>query len=511
MRALLVMLVAGALLAAAPAARATDVIVVGPNGTRTVDDPYLPAPEADDGAIASGTCHASRRATTVARSAATRPTVSGTVDRVVAAGAVTPQQGDAWKATYRQARTVVQGLQGARRRELRGAVGVLEGLVLRRELTATRMPAAFLQLQRNIEWWSAHDPPPAPVPSKRPCAGGAGLGGARVTFAGDPVILQWYPGQGLAIQPLATFGKANALWSTCAPGATPGVACRRDELKALLDRMVALGARRGGFLAWEYLFAFGGGRAPWISGITQGTAIQALTRGAQLLGDPAYVNAARDALGAFDAAPPVGVRVPADGGSHYLLYSFAPRLRVLNAFLQALVGIFDFAQATGDAHAHALFAAGDRAARRELPRFDTGAWSRYAQGGSESDLGYHKLVRDFLRSLCTRTGAGGYCALATRFDRYLHERTRVGVRRPGRAVRGRAVALRVTLSKISCVTLRIRRGSRVVGARSLVLARGTHRLPIRPGHAGVHTVEVQARDLAGHVTTVTRTLSVRSR
>ena len=381
--------------------------------------------------------------------------------------------------------------------------------MLRRALPAVRMPAAFLQLGRNAEWWSANDPPSAPQPERRPCAGAAGLGGARVTFPGDPVIYQWYPGQGLALQPLATFGRANALWAACGPEPTPGLACKPEELRLLLDRMIAVAGRRGnGFLAWEYLFSFGGGRAPWISGLAQGTGIQAFTRGAQLLGNPAYLEVARQALGAFEAPPPTGVRVAADGGAHYLLYSYAPGLRVLNAFLQALVGIYDFAQAAQDPRATALFNAGDRAARRALPRFDTGAWSRYAQGGAESDLGYHRLVRDFLRSLCTRTGTAAYCAMRTRFDRYLHERTRVAVRLTGRRRAGRTLAVRVTLSKLSCVTLRLHRGGDVVVARTLVLPRGTRTLPVLLARSGRHVVEVQARDLMNHRTTVRRTLTV---
>ena len=36
-----------------------------------------------------------------------------------------------------------------------------------------------------------------------------------VVFAGSPVILEYYPGRGLQIQPLANFGKANAAWSSC--------------------------------------------------------------------------------------------------------------------------------------------------------------------------------------------------------------------------------------------------------------------------------------------------------
>ena len=51
-----------------------------------------------------------------------------------------------------------------------------------------------------------------------------------------------------------------------------------------LDRLGALGARRSGFLAWEYYFAYGSGSPPWVSGMTQATAIQALSRGYRALG-----------------------------------------------------------------------------------------------------------------------------------------------------------------------------------------------------------------------------------
>jgi hypothetical protein len=91
---------------------------------------------------------------------------------------------------------------------------------------------------------------------------------------------------------------------------------------------------------------------------------------------------------------------------------------VLNGFLQSLVGLYDFAQASGDPTAGALFDAGNREAQREVPHYDTGRWSLYTRG-LLSDINYHRLVRDFLRSLCDRTGAGVYCATAERFTRYL--------------------------------------------------------------------------------------------
>ncbi|MDP9399555.1 MAG: D-glucuronyl C5-epimerase family protein, partial [Actinomycetota bacterium] len=406
--------------------------------------------------------------------------------------------------THRRARALAARLTGLRRQELGAAVAGVEDLAARGLLTVSRMPAAFLTLQRNAEFWPERSFPRPPQPSRRPCAGAAGLGGARVTFEGDPVIFQWYAGQGLQIQPLANFGKANALWRE-------GEA---EALRALLDRMLALGAQRGSFLAWEYAFAFGGGRAPWISGLAQGTGIQALTRGAELLDEPRYLAAARRALGAFEAAPPLGVRVRESGGSHYLIYSYAPGLRVLNGFLQALVGLFEHAEATGDRRAQRLFAAGDRAARRAVPRFDTGAWSLYSAGGRESDLGYHRLVRDFLRSLCERTRAGVYCSTERRFTRYLGEPTRLALPPLPRVRAGATASLRFTLSKVSCVLLTVRRTDapgRIVHRATLVLGRGGHALPFRPLGAGEYLVEVEARDLVDHRTRLATTLVTRPR
>jgi D-glucuronyl C5-epimerase C-terminus len=418
------------------------------------------------------------------------PTVSGTVDAAVTAGTVTPDQGAAYKATYTKARSVVRHLPASRKRELRGAMSVVEGLVKRDALPAARMPAAFTQLERNVEWWTAHGPP----------ASSAATGGLpRVAFPGDPIVLQWYPGQGLAIQWLATFGKANALWQ----------AQRTDELRLLLDRAIALAGRRGnGLLSWEYLLAFGGGRAPWVSSIAQGTGIQAFTRGAQLLGNPAYLDVARQALGLFETPPPTGIAVDADGGRHYLLYSFAPRMRVLNAFLQSLVGVLDLAQATGDPGAQTVYNLGNIAAQHELPRFDTGAWSLYAQDGAESTLNYHELVTGFLGSLCTRTANPAYCAAQTRFTAYLHQPPRVAISFGGPRRPRRTMTVRVALSKVSTVALRVRRGSRVILARDLTLRRGTHGFTLKPSRRGTLTVDVEARDLAGNAASVGRTVRV---
>ena len=162
-------------------------------------------------------------------------------------------------------------------------------------------------------------------------------------------------------------------------------------------------------------------RAPWISGMTQGTAIQAYSRAAVRLQNPPYFEIARAALGVFRTPPPEGVRVDTPVGAQYVQYSFAPQLHILNGFVQALNGLFDFASLANDAEGRALFAAGEAQARVEVPTFDTGAWSLY-RPGEESDLGYHKLLRDFLRNLCARVSEPAvYCTEADKLTSYLFQ------------------------------------------------------------------------------------------
>ena len=73
---------------------------------------------------------------------------------------------------------------------------------------------------------------------------------------------------------------------------------------------------------------------------------------------------------------------------------------------------------------------------------DTGAWSLYSPA-READLGYHRLARDFLRSLCARLGrtdaarAAPYCRMAERFEGYLHQPPRLSLGLPAGRPRAR--------------------------------------------------------------------------
>jgi D-glucuronyl C5-epimerase-like protein len=302
------------------------------------------------------------------------------------------------------------------------------------------------------------------------------------------VIWQYYPGQGIELQMLANFGKLNALWS----------GKRRAALRTLVDQLLPLAADRGGWPAFEYYFKFAGGKPPWTSAISQGTAIQALARAGQLLGDPGLTAFAQSALAAFEQPPPAGVREDTPGGPFYLIYSFNPRELVLNAHLQALVGLYDLAQLTGDQRALGLFQQGDAEAQAVLPRYDTGAWSMYDQS-RESDLSYHDLVTSFLQNLCKRTATPVYCDTATRFRAYRSTAPTASTAKA--TIRAGAPAkLSFSVDKIARVGLTVTDAAGATAfATSAVVGRGQRSYTwSRPGAAGAYTVRVTPTDLAGN-------------
>lgn len=398
-------LAAGVAVAALPApALAGEVLVVDGSQALRRDDPLVPARAVSDlpSPPPSGTAPpVAAAASRQGERAVERALRTAVRSRRLGAG-----RGRALTRAYRHALALARRLPARRAVELRYVVGALERLALSGRLIPSRIPVAFAQLERNARYW-----PRLPFPAA----------GDRVSFRGSEVLYQYFPGRGLQLHPLGTFIKANLIHSACVKR---DARCRPAALAGLLDEMSRYAAWRGrSFVAWEYAFYFGGGSPPWMSGMAQATAIQALARAGGLLGRPRYVDLARAALGAFETPPPLGVRTRGPhGGIHYLQYSFASRLFIFNAFTQSLLRLRDFAQLTGDPRAGGLFSLAEPELRRELPDSDTGSWSRYSYRGRASTPEYHELLREVLQGMCDRRVADVYCDYATRYRSYQERR-----------------------------------------------------------------------------------------
>ena len=191
-----------------------------------------------------------------------------------------------------------------------------------------------------------------------------------------------------------------------------------------------------------------------------------------------------------------------------LQYTFAPTTDIINAFLQTLIGLYDFTQVSHSATAAALFAAGNAQAQAELPSFDTGAWSLY-QPGIEDPLSYHQLVTGFLQQLCTRTQAPVYCTTAQHFQAY--ETTPPALTQLTRRARDKGTfALRFRLSKISHVGMTVTNDAdRTVFATSASFGYGVRSFTIpRIKKAGTYGVVLAATDLAGNFGRITGNLQI---
>jgi hypothetical protein len=500
--------VAFAILAIAAPAHASPVLHWDGQTLEQREDPALPPPSLSDPPAPPGPC-----ADPQPRLRASATSVNLAIDRARSRKQITPEAAAAYKKSYSSAKTTRGKMSaGSYRNELSSVISRLEQIAAADRLTGSRMAALFLQLDRNAEFWGGDPKFPAreDVPEE-PCqpASSGGRAGSRIQFYGSQIIFQYYPGNGLQIQPLANFGKANGLYTACR---RKEERCDEAALRVLLDELVAIRSSRGGFTTWEYFFPFGGGSPPWVSGMAQGTAIQALTRGSILLKEPSYMTHAKAAIGIFEKATPTGVRVRGEGGgNHYALYSFAPGLKVLNAFLQTITGIYDYAKTAKDDRAMRLFRLGDRSARREVPRYDTGAWSLYSQGGAESNLNYHNVVTDFMENLCSRTKASVYCQKADRFNAYRTAAPKVSYTGPSSTRTGRRTALGFTLNKVSCATATIKdAGGTQVYRSQIKFFRGRRSFTWQPRKAGTYKLEIDVLDLRKNRTVVTRTITVKN-
>jgi D-glucuronyl C5-epimerase-like protein len=503
------------LLAFAAPASASEVLRVTAGGVVPENDPALPGAAADLQAPPATSCSkpaAPALPPPVPRSAALASSVNRVLRSDYEKGALTAEVYNDYKDIYAKAVSTYRRLSGTRRLNLASVVGSLDRIAHNGSLTVSRMPALFTQLDHNTQFWPSKPLPRIPPPTPSPCRYFAKKSGfvtpVRYVFDDGPLIYEYYPGYGLQLQALANWGKVNALAGACVGVYGPNVPCEPDKLKTYLDAMVSIASKRGNATTWEYWFPFSGGTPPWTSGLSQGTAITALVRGAQVLKDPHYLEVARDAVGIFTTPAPLGVRTSAFGGSWYAEYSFAPRLFILNGFLQALNGIWDLAEATKSAHVRAIYTRGSRAAKHAIHHYDTGAWSLYTLGGNEDDLGYHRLVRDFLKGLCERTKDRVYCHYSNRFTDYLHEHEKLRFLGASGRV-GRSLALTFRLSKISCVTVTVKRGGATAFRSRLLMPYGTHSFSWIPRSAGTYTVTFTAYDYLNHLTVDSGKVTVR--
>jgi heparosan-N-sulfate-glucuronate 5-epimerase len=178
---------------------------------------------------------------------------------------------------------------------------------------------------------------------------------------------------------------------------------------------------------WEYRTPL---KAPWYSGLAQGQGISLLVRVAQETGRPEYLEAATRAFFSFSKSTQEGGVVFTDehGDIWFEEYIVSPPTHILNGFIWAAWGVYDFFLATKDKAAQQLFQRAVETLRRNLDRYDLGFWSLYEQSGTLLPMVaspyYHQLHVTQLRLMHRLTGDNVFSQYADRWETYAQSRSK---------------------------------------------------------------------------------------
>jgi hypothetical protein len=282
--------------------------------------------------------------------------------------------------------------------------------------------ATIARTVRDAAWWYAgHAAPPRRV----------------LLRDADGIILTYRPGQGFAVNPVATTGR----WRGLNAGLPP-----ERLAEPLLEMGVARAVRGRRFLVWEYYDVADdpGAIAPGASAMAQARVALLMANAFRRTGDRRFADAGRAALAAFTVPVDRGgvrsdVRGPADPApSPWYVERAYPgadpwKGGALNGFMVALLNLRGAAAAFGASPetrstarlARSLADRGAVSLVRFLPLHDTGSWSRYglvtpgrAPGGYLADRAYHCYHVRLLRRLAAIYPRATFAGTAERWQGY---------------------------------------------------------------------------------------------
>ena len=200
----------------------------------------------------------------------------------------------------------------------------------------------------------------------------------------------------------------------------------RETFLAQANWLVKNASQKSNFSVWEYKFKWDtyGCTSPWVSGMAQGQGVSVLTRAYFLTGNSTYLDIAQTAINSFEVEINAGgVRYTDSSGSvWYEEYADvgAPSSKVLNGFIFALLGLYEYSFVTNSSQGYTLFSQGVQTLEVNVHRYDTGSWSCY-------DLlyrfpvssGYHQLHAEQLMTLYKLTGEQVFEEYSNRFFSYM--------------------------------------------------------------------------------------------
>jgi heparosan-N-sulfate-glucuronate 5-epimerase len=178
---------------------------------------------------------------------------------------------------------------------------------------------------------------------------------------------------------------------------------------------------------WEYRSPL---RAPWYSALAQGQGISLLLRAYRETGAVAYFEAAERAFNSFlKSTDEGGVAFTDDHGNLWFEeYIVSPPTHILNGFIWAMWGVYDYFLMTQNQLARDLFEQAVLTLRTNLPHYDLGFWSLYEESNTLLPMVaspfYHRLHLVQLRVMHRITGDKTFARYADKWEAYARSRAK---------------------------------------------------------------------------------------
>jgi heparosan-N-sulfate-glucuronate 5-epimerase len=178
---------------------------------------------------------------------------------------------------------------------------------------------------------------------------------------------------------------------------------------------------------WEYRSPL---KAPWYSALAQGQGISLLVRAYRETGIAAYLEAAEHAFNSFLKSTHEGGVTFTDqrGNLWFEEYIVSPPTHILNGFIWAAWGVYDYFLATQNQLARDLFEQAVLTLRTNLDRYDLGFWSLYEESNTLLPMVaspfYHRLHVVQLRVMHRLTGEELFARYADKWEAYARSRAK---------------------------------------------------------------------------------------
>ncbi len=246
--------------------------------------------------------------------------------------------------------------------------------------------------------------------------------------AGIP-LLDYHGRVGLQYNPIAIaqygLGNYNLFRRTGDPQ-------RRSKFLAVADWLVTnLDHNPAGLWVWNHHFDWDYRtplKAPWYSALAQGQGLSVLVRAHRDTDNAAYLDAAQRAFAPFLHTMDKGGVAYVDESGHtwFEEYIVSPPTHILNGFIWASFGVYDYFLATGEPLAQRLFNQAVQTLEANLPSYDVGFWSLYEHSGTRLKMlaspFYHHLHIVQLEILYRLTRKEIFHTYSTRWDNYRRSR-----------------------------------------------------------------------------------------